>query len=116
MTTSDPSALPSISATDARTDVEQGAVLLDVREQGEWDAGHAPAARLLPLSEMNVRLDELPREGRVVVVCRSGNRSRTVVAYLVEHGVDAVNLDGGMHAWVAAGGSFVSDHGTPTVA
>ena len=107
--------LPSVSATDARTEVAAGAALVDVRERVEWDAGHAPQAVLLPLSQLGAHLEELPREGRVVVVCRSGNRSQSVVAYLVGNGVDAVNLTGGMNAWRDAGGELVADTGSPVI-
>ncbi len=107
--------LPAITAADARTAVAAGAVLVDVREPTEWDAGHAPQARLLPLSQLGAHLDELPREGRVVVVCRSGNRSQSVVAHLVGNGVDAVNLTGGMNAWRDAGGELVADTGSPVI-
>ena len=110
-----PDALPVVSAADAVREVAAGAVLLDVRERNEWDAGHAPQAAFLPMSEINSRLDELPREGHVVVTCRSGNRSQAVVRFLVAQGVDAVNLDGGMNAWRAAGGDVVADNGNPTI-
>lgn len=80
-----------------------GAVLLDVREAAEWKAGHASSARNVPLGELGVRLDSLPRDRRLVVVCRSGGRSARATALLVRSGFDAVNLDGGMRAWAAAG-------------
>lgn len=51
--------------------------------------------------------------GTVVVTCRSGNRSRKAATALVGAGVDAVNLDGGMKAWVAAGHPLIRDDGTP---
>lgn len=108
-------AVPGITAVDALAAVASGAALVDVREHAEWTAGHAPQATSAPLSEMAVHADELPREGRVVVVCRSGNRSRQIVAWLRSNGVDAVNLEGGMNAWIASGGLLVADHGVPAV-
>ena len=107
--------LPSVSATEAIAEIAAGAALVDVRERTEWDAGHAPQALALPLTELGHRAAELPRTGRVVVVCRSGRRSAGLVAQLVELGVDAVNLDGGMQAWRDAGGDLVSDAGTPAI-
>jgi rhodanese-related sulfurtransferase len=107
--------IPAISATEAITEVAAGAALVDVRERTEWHAGHAPQAMLLPLTELAQRAAELPRTGRVVVVCRSGRRSAGLVAQLVQLGVDAVNLDGGMQAWRDAGGDLVSDAGTPAI-
>lgn len=80
-----------------------GAVLLDVREVDEWNAGHAPGARHVPLGDVGSRLDSLPRDRRLVVICRSGHRSSQATALLVRSGFDAVNLDGGMRAWAGAG-------------
>jgi rhodanese-related sulfurtransferase len=110
-----PAAVPAISAAEAMTEVLAGAALVDVRERTEWAAGRAPQALLLPLTELGRRAAELPRTGRVVVVCRSGRRSAGLVAQLVAIGVDAVNLDGGMQAWRDAGGDLVSDAGTPAI-
>ncbi|WP_034591523.1 rhodanese-like domain-containing protein [Hamadaea tsunoensis] len=94
--------------------VPDGAYLLDVREPEEWTAGHAPGATHLPMMDVPVRLDEIPRDGDVVVVCRSGGRSGQVVAYLMHQGYDNVaNLDGGMLDWAAAGRPMVSEDGQP---
>lgn len=92
--------------------VPEGATLLDVREDDEWRAGHAEGALHIPMSEIPARLDELPEDGDLVVVCRSGGRSARVVAWLGQHGYDAVNLDGGMGAWADAGLPMVSETGT----
>ena len=81
----------------------EGAVLLDVREVDEWKAGHAPGARHVPLGDVASRPDSLPRDRRLVVMCRSGHRSSRATALLVDSGFDAVNLDGGMRAWAGAG-------------
>lgn len=115
MSSMTPEPLPAVVPAEALREIEAGAVLLDVRERNEWTAGHAPQAVLIPMSEINSRLDELPREGRVVVTCRSGNRSQAVVRFLVGQGVDAVNLDGGMKAWHAVGGELVADNGSPVI-
>jgi rhodanese-related sulfurtransferase len=97
------------------SEIDHGAALVDVRERDEHSAGRAPQAVLLPLSEVPHRSDELPRSGRVVVVCRSGRRSAGLVAQLVAAGVDAVNLDGGMQAWRDAGGPLICDAGSPAI-
>ena len=110
-----PGPVPDVSATQAMAEILGGAALVDVRERTEWAIGHAPQALLLPLTELPHRSGELPRTGRVIVVCRSGRRSAGLVAQLVELGVDAVNLDGGMQAWRDAGGDLVSDAGTPAI-
>ena len=93
--------IPQMSVSDVADD----AVLLDVREQDEWDAGHAPSAVHIPLSDLPARLDELPDTdaGTLAVVCRSGGRSGQAVAWLSQQGFDVANLDGGMKAWEAAG-------------
>lgn len=78
-------------------------LLLDVREDDEWRAGHAPEAVHVPMSELLARLGELPAGRPLAVVCRSGHRSAQVTAYLVAHGVPARNVAGGMLAWQALG-------------
>ena len=96
-------------------DVPADAPLLDVREPDEWTAGHAPTARLLPMSELIERIDELPDDDPLYVVCRSGGRSARVVAYLAGQGYPAVNVDGGMQAWSARGREVVADSGHPQI-
>jgi rhodanese-related sulfurtransferase len=83
---------------------------LDVREPEEWAAGRAPTAIHLPMSEIPTRLGELPGDqDPLYVVCRAGGRSARVVQYLVAQGYPAVNVDGGMQAWAAAGRPLVND-------
>lgn len=94
-------------------DVPAAAVLLDVREDDEWTAGHVPGSLHLPMGDVRGRLAELPADHEVVVVCRSGHRSAHVTAYLVGFGRRARNLDGGLQAWVAAGRPLVSESGAP---
>ncbi|MFD9126706.1 rhodanese-like domain-containing protein [Kitasatospora sp. NPDC059571] len=90
--------------------VPADAVLLDVREQDEWDAGHVDGALHIPIGEVVARIGELPDE-RLFVLCRVGGRSAQVVQYLVAQGRDAVNVDGGMFAWEAAGRPMVGADG-----
>jgi len=101
--------VPSVQPSEVTDD----AYLLDVREADEWAAGHVAGAHHVPIGELIARLDEVPRQGRVVCVCRVGARSAQVAAYLVQQGYDAVNLDGGMAAWAATGRPMVSDTGQP---
>jgi rhodanese-related sulfurtransferase len=105
--------VPEVEADEAQALAESGAVLLDVREPDEWQAGHAPGARWLPLGEVAARVDDLPREQRIVAVCRSGARSGRATEFLVAQGLDVVNLAGGMKAWAAAGHPVVTDDGAP---
>jgi rhodanese-related sulfurtransferase len=100
--------------TVTQADVSEDAHLLDVRELDAWNAGHAPGAHHVPMMEIPVRLAEVPMDGEVVVVCRSGGRSGQVVAYLQRNGWDNVsNLAGGMEDWQAAGRPLVSEDGGP---
>lgn len=98
-------------------DLADGDFLLDVREDDEWDAGHAEAALHIPMSEFVARYDELtgaaPQDGRVHVICRSGGRSAQVAMYLIQQGIDAVNVHGGMSAWAASGRPVVDGKGEP---
>jgi rhodanese-related sulfurtransferase len=85
--------------------------LLDVRENDEWQAGHAPDAVHIPLSELNSRAQEVPDDRDVYVICRSGARSAQAVAAFNNAGWKAANVEGGMHAWEAAGLPMVSESG-----
>jgi rhodanese-related sulfurtransferase/glyoxylase-like metal-dependent hydrolase (beta-lactamase superfamily II) len=109
----DPETVPDVSAEEGHRLVEAGAVLLDVREADEWDAGHAPEAMWIPLGELQARVGELPRDQRIVAICRSGGRSRAVAAALVQAGYDAVNVDGGMRAWASEDYDVVASDGLP---
>jgi rhodanese-related sulfurtransferase len=100
---------PEIDAATAIALVNSGAWLLDVREQDEWDAGHAEAAHLIPMSVIQDRVDELPDDQPVYVICHSGGRSRRVTGALLAAGYDVVNVAHGMLGWQSAGGVVVSD-------
>ncbi|MFC5186593.1 rhodanese-like domain-containing protein [Actinomadura harenae] len=90
-----------VPAVDA-AEVPEGAYLLDVREQYEWDAGHAPDAVHIPMGELNDRAAEIPRDRDIFVVCRSGMRSAQVTIALNQAGWTARNVDGGMKRWAEA--------------
>jgi rhodanese-related sulfurtransferase len=103
-----PAPAPGVSVPN----VPDNAALLDVRENDEWAAGHAPEAVHVPMGQVPQRLDELTTafpDGPVHVVCRSGGRSARVTTYLLQAGWDAVNVDGGMRAWAAAGRPMVAE-------
>lgn len=101
--------LPAVDAGSVPAD----GFLLDVREPGEWAAGHAASAVHIPMGEVVTRLAEVPGDQRVHVVCRSGGRSAQVAQYLIAQGLEAVNVDGGMIGWEAAGRPLTADGGTP---
>jgi rhodanese-related sulfurtransferase/glyoxylase-like metal-dependent hydrolase (beta-lactamase superfamily II) len=106
-------AVQDVSAEAGHRLVEDGALLLDVREADEWAAGHAPEATWIPLGEIQARVGEIPRDARIVAICRSGGRSRAVAGALLGAGYDAVNVDGGMRAWAAEDYAVVADDGLP---
>jgi rhodanese-related sulfurtransferase len=108
---------PGIPEVDVATAHDAGdeVLLLDVREPGEWAAGHAPGARHVPLGRLAHEADDLPRDRRIVAICRSGNRSGRATEALLEWGFQVVNMEGGMQAWAAAGLPLVRDDGGPAV-
>lgn len=93
--------------------VGQGAVLLDVREPHEWQAGHAPKARHIPLGDLPRRSGELPEGKPVLTVCRSGHRSARAAKLLAGSGRPVSNVAGGMTAWARAGLPVVAKGGGP---
>ena len=76
--------------------------LVDVREPHEYAAGHVPGAVLIPMSVLPVRVEEIPRDRTVYVVCQVGGRSGQVAAWLAPQGFDVVNVAGGTQAWMLA--------------
>ncbi|HEU4541629.1 MAG TPA: rhodanese-like domain-containing protein [Jiangellaceae bacterium] len=81
----------------------EGAVVVDVREPGEYASGHIPEAILMPLATVPVRYPELPRNQPLYLVCAVGARSMQAAHFLVQLGFDARNVAGGTHDWMAAG-------------
>jgi len=93
--------------------LDDGAVLLDVREDDEWDAGHAPAALHIRLSEVPDRFSSLPSDRPIVCVCRAGGRSARAAAFLAQQDFATFNIEGGMNAWALAGEAVITDGGAP---
>ena len=93
---------PEIAAEEAAEEIAGGALVVDVREPVEWDAGHIAGSVLIPLGEFADRVGELP-DGRLAIVCRSGSRSSMAADWLHRSGVSASNMTGGLKAWAAAG-------------
>lgn len=94
----------TVSVAEAAALRDDGAFILDVREPDEWASGHVPDATLIPLGDLRSRVGELDRSQRIVVVCRSGNRSAEGRDILLAAGFPAVtSLDGGMTDWAQAG-------------
>jgi hydroxyacylglutathione hydrolase len=97
--------LPAVDAAQVQQLLrDRGAVVLDVRAEGEWAAGHLPGARHLPLGELDQRLDEIPRGGPIIVHCQSGSRAAIAASLLRARGYDDVRqYRGGFGEWRAAG-------------
>ena len=102
-----PVAVPEVLSAD----LPAGVFLLDVREDDEWTAGHAPDAVHLRLGELGARVDELPRDREVYVICRTGARSAYAAQALTAGGVHAVNVADGMTGWAVAGRPMISEDG-----
>ncbi|CAN5185285.1 rhodanese-like domain-containing protein [soil metagenome] len=110
------SGFAEISVSDAIARVDAGAYLVDVREQDEWDRGHAPAAHSIPMSRLNESIDQIPTGQEVLVVCLSGGRSARVSSALADTGRTPINVAGGMLAWALAGGDLEATAGDePTI-
>lgn len=107
----------AIASDEAKRLIEDGAQLVDVRADHEWEVGHIAGAVHLPLDELAGRAGELDRERPVVVYCRGGNRCQMAAEALAGAGFDATPMDGGIPAWEQAGlplepeGGYVADSG-----
>ena len=89
----------------AQDEVAGGALLIDVRELHEWNAGRMPGAQLIPMGEIPTRIADLPKDRKIIFTCRTGNRSGTIKDFMIdEHGyADVHNLLGGIVAWQLEG-------------
>jgi rhodanese-related sulfurtransferase len=85
-----------------------GATIIDVREPDEYDEAHVAGARLIPLGDVPERVDEIPDDGPVYVICKSGARSGRAAEWLIGQGIDATNVAGGTMAWIDTGRPIVT--------
>jgi rhodanese-related sulfurtransferase len=102
---------PEVAAAEAAEEIARGALVVDVREPVEWDAGHISGSLLIPLGELGARVAELPRDRRMVIVCRTGSRSGYAADALHGAGYDVANLRGGLFAWAAGSHPLEPDGG-----
>lgn len=106
-----------VSREEARKMLEEGAQLIDVRADHEWEAGRIAEARHVPLPELPRRTAEIDKDRPVVIYCRGGNRSSMATAALTEAGFDAVKLSEGIVGWaeeelpLEPEGGYVADSG-----
>lgn len=97
-----PGALESVTVDALRGELDgDGAPLvLDVRTAREWEGGHIDGSLNVPLNQLARRLDEVPRDTRLAVVCKSGYRSSAACSVLMRAGIGELrNVIGGMDAW-----------------
>ncbi|GAA2083685.1 rhodanese-like domain-containing protein [Aeromicrobium tamlense] len=102
------SGLPQVSVTEVPDPLPEDWVVLDVREPFEWEAGHIDGAVHVPLGQLPLQVERLDPQRPMLVVCHLGQRSAHATAWLTSMGHHAVNLEGGMDAWEAAGRPVVS--------
>jgi rhodanese-related sulfurtransferase len=103
---------PTVAISGVPDPLPDGLAVLDVREPVEWTHGHIDGALHIPLMDLPSRLAEVSG-GQTLVVCKVGARSARAAEFLIEQGFDAVNLDGGLLDWSAAGRTLVSETGRP---
>jgi rhodanese-related sulfurtransferase len=105
MTTSPTGATPTVGPTEAKERADAGALLIDVREQLEWDQARIPGAELKPLSQASSWYQDLPRDGEIIFYCRSGARSGQIVRALIDQAgfSNVVNMRGGIIEWAKEG-------------
>ena len=95
--------LTDVTVDDLDAARQNGATVLDVRESDEYTAGHVPGAQLLPLGILPVRVQDLPKNEPVYVLCQGGGRSAQAAELLDTAGIDVRNVVGGTKAWIDSG-------------
>jgi rhodanese-related sulfurtransferase len=107
--TSNTGTLPaSVSVDEAHQMYTEGTFVLDVRTPEEWNEFHVPNTTLIPLDELAARVNELPKDQPIVVVCRSGNRSQAGRDILLQAGFNVTSMNGGLNQWRDSGYPVVS--------
>jgi len=102
-------AINEISVNELTTLVQNGSLVVDVREPDEYESGHIPGAILVPLSTVLSNTSEFESDETVYVVCRSGGRSMQACEMLHEVGVsNVVNVAGGTMGWISLGNEIVT--------
>jgi rhodanese-related sulfurtransferase len=97
------SSVGGITTAQAYEKIQQGAFILDVRTQAEYEQAHIANSTLIPLTELADRVNELPRDREIVVVCRTGSRSKQALSVLKQAGIpNAFSMTGGINAWKEA--------------
>lgn len=95
-----PAGVPDIDIDELARLHGEALVLLDVRQPYEYEAGHVPGAILVPMNQIIARVEEVPTDRPVYVVCETGSRSLKASQYYRSRGIDAHNVAGGTKAWI----------------
>jgi hydroxyacylglutathione hydrolase len=103
--------IPQMTVDEVAAGIREGDIeILDVRQPAEWAEGHVEGAKYITGAELPERLDEVPKDRRVAVMCGSGFRSSVATSFLRAHDhPSAVNVSGGMGAWYATGHPTVAE-------
>jgi rhodanese-related sulfurtransferase len=100
-----------VSRDEAQKLIDEGAQVIDVRADHEWEAGRIAGATHLPLDELAQRAGEIDQERPVLLYCRGGTRSTMAAAALADAGYDAAKLSEGIVGWSEAGLPLAPDDG-----
>lgn len=100
-----------VQVADLPATFDESVVLLDVREDDEWQRGHINGAQHIPMGDVPARMDEIDPDATLYVMCHAGGRSARVALYLARNGFTPINVEGGMLAWSAAGRPIITDGG-----
>lgn len=100
-----------VSRDEAQKLIDEGAQVIDVRTDHEWEAGRIAGATHLPLAELSERAGEIDKERPVLLYCRGGNRSTMAATALADAGYDAAKLSEGIVGWAEAGLPLDPDDG-----
>jgi rhodanese-related sulfurtransferase len=100
--------ITEISVSELKSLLDQGCLVIDVRETDEYVAGHVLGAVSVPLSVLTENVGAFPDDVTTYVICQVGGRSMRACEYLEGFGKQVVNVAGGTGAWIAAGNVVVS--------
>lgn len=100
-------AIAEVTVDELEPKLLSGALLIDVREIGEYQSGHLPGAVHVALGSVPDSIDSFRGDGPAYVVCRSGARSMRACEFLADHDIEAINVAGGTLAWIETGRSTV---------
>ena len=95
--------IPEIDVDELERHLAGGATVFDVREDDEWETAHIDGATLIPLNTVPDEVAAFPTDAPAYVICAKGGRSARAVEFLRGQGIDAINVAGGMGAWLDSG-------------